>query len=72
MGVDWLSAAGAQIRNSGDSIAQAATSCRFKAGSELVCDELREGGTCLTEATDKLKLPVEEARADKNEALAQT
>jgi hypothetical protein len=37
-----------------------------------ICDELREGDTCLTEATDKLKLAVEEARADKTEALAQT
>lgn len=65
-----LSAAGAQIRNSGDCVAQAAASCRFKTGTELVCDELREGGTCLSEATDKLKLAVKEAQTDKLEALA--
>jgi hypothetical protein len=66
-----LSAAGAQIRNSGDSVAQAAASCRFKTAAELVCDELREGATCLTEATDKLKLAVEEAQADKDDHLAE-
>ena len=66
-----LSATGALIRNSGDCIAQAAASCRFKTAAELVCDELREGATCLTEATGKLKLAVDEAKADNNEVLAQ-
>ena len=59
-----LSAAGAQIRNAGDSVAQAAASCRFKTGRELVTDELREAGTCLQEAVVKLKLAVEEAVVD--------
>lgn len=67
-----LSAAGAQIRNSGDCIAQAAASCRFKTAAELVCDELRESATCLSEATDKLTLAIEEANADKNFQLAKT
>ena len=65
-----LSAAGAQIRNSGDCVAQAAASCRFKTAAELVCDELREGATCLSEATDKIKQAVDEARADEDETLA--
>lgn len=65
-----LSAAGAQIRNSGDCVAQAAASCRFKTAAELVCDELREGATCLLEATDKLKLAIEEARTDDDSLLA--
>lgn len=65
-----LSATGALIRNSGDCIAQAAASCRFKTAMELVIDELREGATCLAEATQKLKLAIEEAEADKNEDLA--
>ena len=64
-----LSAAGAQIRNSGDSLAQAAASCRFKTGTEIVIDELREAATCLNEATDKLTLAVEEAAADKDPML---
>lgn len=38
-----LSATGANIRNCGDCIAQAAASCRFKTAAELVIDELREG-----------------------------
>jgi hypothetical protein len=59
-----LSAAGANIRNGGDSVAQAAASCRFKTGTELVCDELREAGTCLTEAAIKLKEAVVEADED--------
>jgi hypothetical protein len=45
-----ISSAGASIRNAGDCVAQAAASCRFKTGLELVCDELRESGTCLAEA----------------------
>jgi hypothetical protein len=68
-----LSAAGAQIRNAGDCIAQAAASCRFKTGTELVTDELREAATCLQEASSKLRLAVEEANAgDVNERLAVT
>ena len=65
-----LSQVGALIRNSGDCIAQAAASARFKTGIELVCDELRESATCLSEATDKLKLAVKESKADKNDELA--
>ena len=65
-----LSAAGAQIRNSGDCVAQAAASCRFKTAAELVCDELREGATCLTEATAKLNQAIEEAHVDEDESLA--
>jgi hypothetical protein len=67
-----LSAAGAMIRNAGDCIAQAAASCRFKTGTELVTDELREAATCLEEATSKLRLAVEEANADEDERLAIT
>ena len=37
-----LSATGANIRNCGDCLAQAAASCRFKTAAELVTDELRE------------------------------
>jgi hypothetical protein len=66
-----LSSAGAQIRNSGDCVAQAGASCRFKTAAELVCDELREGATCLTEACDKLKLAVEEANSDKDDILSE-
>mmetsp|Transcript_20874 Transcript_20874/g.29006 ORF Transcript_20874/g.29006 Transcript_20874/m.29006 type:complete len:260 (-) Transcript_20874:102-881(-) len=65
-----LSASGAFVRNAGDCVAQAAASCRFKTAAELVCDELREAATCLAEATGKLELAVEEAQADKDEALA--
>ncbi len=65
-----LSQVGALIRNSGDCIAQAAASARFKTGLELVCDELRESATCLAEATLKLKLAVKESAADKNDELA--
>lgn len=67
-----LSGAGAQIRNAGDSIAQAAASCRFKTAAELVCDELREAATCLAEATAKLRLAVEEATLDELLILAST
>ena len=38
-----LSAMGANVRNCGDCLAQAAASCRFKTAAELVTDELREG-----------------------------
>jgi len=64
-----LSSAGAQIRNSGDSLAQAAASCRFKTGVEIVIDELREAATCLSDATDKLTLAAEEAAADRDPLL---
>ena len=64
-----LSAAGAQIRNAGDSIAQAAASCRFKTGVELVTDELREAATCLDEAKSKLSLACEEAETDSDDDL---
>ncbi len=64
-----LSAAGAQVRNSGDALAQAAASCRFKTGTEIVIDELREAATCLSEATDKLNQAVEEAQADQDPQL---
>ena len=67
-----LSQAGASIRNSGDCIAQAAASMRFKTAAELVTDELREGATCLTEgASTHLKRAVEEAKTDEDEALMQ-
>mmetsp|Transcript_15696 Transcript_15696/g.29606 ORF Transcript_15696/g.29606 Transcript_15696/m.29606 type:complete len:266 (+) Transcript_15696:83-880(+) len=59
-----LSAAGANIRNAGDCIAQAAASCRFKTGAELVCDEMREGATCLIEAVDHLHKAVNDAQVD--------
>lgn len=65
-----LSSAGAFIRNAGDSVAQAAASCRFKTGMELVCDELREAATCLQGATTKLKQAVEEADADGQQEFA--
>lgn len=65
-----LSSAGAFIRNGGDCVAQAAASCRFKTGAELVCDELREAATCLNEATGKLQQAMEEAEQDQDAALA--
>eukprot|EP00559_Dactyliosolen_fragilissimus_P001149 CAMPEP_0184863846 /NCGR_PEP_ID=MMETSP0580-20130426/12786_1 /TAXON_ID=1118495 /ORGANISM="Dactyliosolen fragilissimus" /LENGTH=204 /DNA_ID=CAMNT_0027362417 /DNA_START=143 /DNA_END=757 /DNA_ORIENTATION=+ len=64
-----LSACGANIRNAGDCVAQAAASCRFKTASELVCDELREAATCLLEGKTKLEAALEEANADQNEYL---
>jgi len=67
-----LSAVGAALRNCGDAVAQAAASCRFKTGLELVSDELREGGDCLIEAVDKLKLAKQEAEADNDEDLQST
>jgi hypothetical protein len=66
-----LSQVGALVRNAGDCMAQAAASARFKTGLELVCDELRESATCLTEATLKLKLAVKESSADQNDEFAQ-
>jgi len=64
-----LSAVGANVRNAGDCIAQAAASCRFKTGLELVCDELRESATCLDNAVEKGKDAVEEAGGDGDEVL---
>lgn len=61
-----LSATGANVRNAGDCIAQAAASCRFKTGIELVIDELREAATCLEEAKGKLQRAVEEANVNIN------
>lgn len=51
-------------------MAQAAASCRFKTGLELVVDELREAATCLDEACTKLKAAVEEATQDELTELA--
>jgi hypothetical protein len=65
-----LSAVGAQIRNAGDNLAQAAASCRFKTGTELVSDELREAGTQLQEGVVKMKQAIQEANADNNADLA--
>lgn len=65
-----LSAAGAGIRNAGDCVAQAAASCRFKTGTELVCDELREAAICLNDSTNKLRVAVQESDANDNKALA--
>ena len=65
-----LSAVGAQIRNAGDCIAQAAASCRFKTATELVVDEIRESATCLAEASIKVQTAIEEANVDKNIKLA--
>jgi len=59
-----LSSAGANIRNAGDCIAQAAASCRFKTAAELVCDEMREAGTCLIEAVGHLKKAADDAELD--------
>lgn len=59
-----LSATGANIRNCGDCIAQAAASCRFKTAAELVTDELREGADCLREGGDKLSRAVKESEVD--------
>jgi len=64
-----LSATGANIRNCGDCLAQAAASCRFKTAAELVIDELREGADCLREGGDKLSLAVEESKVDGNTQL---
>lgn len=45
-------------------MAQAAASCRFKTAAELVCDEIREGATCLIEAVDHLKKGMDDAEVD--------
>lgn len=65
-----LSAVGAGVRNAGDNIAQAAASCRFKTGNELVIDEIREAALSLSESTSKLQLACDEAKTDQNDALA--
>ena len=65
-----LSSVGANIRNAGDNIAQAAASCRFKTAQELVIDEIREASSALLEGTSKLQLAVDEANTDQNDALA--
>jgi hypothetical protein len=67
-----LSAVGAEMRNGGDAVAQAAASCRFKTGMELVTDELRESGTCLQEGSRKLQLAIQEAQQDELPMLALT
>ena len=59
-----LSAAGANIRNAGDCVAQAAASCRFKTAAEYVCDEMREGATCLIEGVEQLKKAMDDAEVD--------
>ena len=59
-----LSSAGANLRNAGDCLAQAAASCRFKTASELVCDEMREAATCLIEAVVHLKKAADDAEVD--------
>lgn len=64
-----LSATGANIRNCGDCLAQAAASCRFKTAAELVIDELREGGNCLKEGSEKLSLAVKESEVDEDYEL---
>ena len=67
-----LSSAGAELRNAGDSIAQAAASARFKTGIELVIDELRESGNCIKTASEKVKRAVQEAKQDEQPTLAET
>jgi hypothetical protein len=67
-----LSAMGAQVRNAGDAVAQAAASCRFKTGMELVCDELRTSATCFNESPVLLQRAIQEARVDRMEKLAVT
>eukprot|EP00558_Chaetoceros_sp_UNC1202_P009433 CAMPEP_0197245276 /NCGR_PEP_ID=MMETSP1429-20130617/10108_1 /TAXON_ID=49237 /ORGANISM="Chaetoceros sp., Strain UNC1202" /LENGTH=236 /DNA_ID=CAMNT_0042705739 /DNA_START=103 /DNA_END=813 /DNA_ORIENTATION=- len=65
-----LSGTGANIRNAGDCIAQAAASCRFKTASELVCDELREAATCLLEGVEQLEKAVDDALVDDDVELS--
>jgi len=64
-----LSATGANIRNCGDCLAQAAASCRFKTAAELVIDELREGADCLREGGTKLSTAVKESEVDEEYEL---
>jgi hypothetical protein len=65
-----LSSVGANVRNAGDNIAQAAASCRFKTAQELVIDEIREASSALLEGTSKLQQAVDEAKTDQNDTLA--
>jgi hypothetical protein len=65
-----LSAVGAQLRNAGDNIAQAAASCRFKTGMELVSNELREAATQLAEGRMKMKQAVTEMNMENNTKIA--
>lgn len=65
-----LSSAGASLRNAGDCVAQAAASCRFKTGTELVSDELREAATCIIEGTKSLSRAIVEANESKDEMMA--
>jgi hypothetical protein len=65
-----LSSAGASLRNAGDCVAQAAASCRFKTGIELVSDELREAATCIVEGTKLLSSAIGEAIESKDETMA--
>jgi hypothetical protein len=67
-----FSAVGANLRNAGDNIAQAAASCRFKTGQELVQDEIREAAAAILQGAGKCQPAVVEARADQNDALAAT
>jgi hypothetical protein len=68
-----LSSAGANIRNAGDNIAQAAASCRFKTANELVIDEIREAAAALLECSLKLQQAIDEANgAQNNVALARS
>lgn len=65
-----LSATGANIRNSGDCIAQAAASCRFKTAAELVSDELRESATCFLECVENhLLKAIDDAEVDEMTGL---
>lgn len=64
-----LSAAGANIRNCGDCLAQAGASCRMKTATELVIDELREGADCLREGYGKLNRAIEECQVDEDYVL---
>ena len=63
-----LSSAGAAIRNSGDYLAQAAASTRFKTAAELVSNEMREAGDCLLEASEKMLSAKEELEVSEGKA----
>ena len=66
-----LSNTGASIRNAGDCVAQAGASMRFKTAGELVCDELRESATCISEGNnEKLPKGVDDANVDGYSVLA--
>ena len=59
-----LANAGASFRNAGDHMAQAAASCRFKTGLELVSDELRESAWCLVDAATKIEQQADLVRTE--------